>query len=124
VIGGGAATGGTTIAGGGAVITGAQVLGATGIIGALLLPGDTPTDTPADDAEDQECNDKPDKWFCEGFAHYEIIGQNKHVIKGPWFTAYGKTEAIASYNWKKKVQASSPQGHTARHIRPRCKKVK
>ena len=64
------------------------------------------------------------KWLCEGYAQYEIIGQNKHVIRGPWFTAYGKDETIAAYNWKKKVQASAPKGHTARHIRPRCKKIK
>ena len=46
------AAGGTVASG----ITGAQVLGALGIGGALMLPGDTPTDAPRDAADPQQCD--------------------------------------------------------------------
>lgn len=80
-----------------------------------------------------ECNPDSDnppgcrdngKWMCEGYAQYEIIGANKHVIRGDWITAYGQTESEAALAWKKAAQASAPRGHTARHIRPRCRKIR
>lgn len=64
------------------------------------------------------------KWMCEGYAQYEIIGANKHVVRGNWFTAYGNTELEAQLAWKKAVQASAPRGSTARHIKPHCRKIR
>ncbi|MCP3670481.1 MAG: hypothetical protein GY814_08600, partial [Gammaproteobacteria bacterium] len=75
-------------------------------------------DFPSDYGED-ECG----KWECTGYGQYELIGANKTVVRGGYFVAYGKMESIAAHNWKKKVQAAAPRGYTARHIRPRCKKV-
>ena len=75
-------------------------------------------DFPSDYGED-ECG----KWECTGYGQYELIGANKTVVRGGYFVVYGKTEPIAALNWKKKVQAAAPRGYTARHIRPRCKKV-
>jgi RHS repeat-associated protein len=69
---------------------------------------------------------QPDgKWMCEGPGQYDKVGTQKEVERMGWFTAYGNTEADATYNWKKLVQASAPLGYNARHIRPKsCKKIK
>ena len=65
------------------------------------------------------------KWMCEGPGQYDKVGTQKEVERMGWFTAYGNTEADATYNWKKLVQASAPLGYNARHIRPKsCKKIK
>ena len=64
------------------------------------------------------------KWMCEGAGQYDKVGTQKEVTQMGWFTAYGNTEADATYNWKKLVQAAAPRGYNARHIRPkRCKKI-
>jgi RHS repeat-associated protein len=73
---------------------------------------------------EDDCDEKG-KWKCEGYGQYEIIGANRHVIRGDkWIVAYGKTESDAALAWKKKVQAAAPRGYTARHIKPSCKKVR
>jgi uncharacterized protein RhaS with RHS repeats len=99
----------------------------TTAIGTLMVLGTAATiagDTVKDDtADDEQC--KKGKWMCEGYGQYEIIGANKHVIRGDkWIVAYGNTQGDASLAWKKQVQAAAPKGHTARHIKPRCKKIK
>ena len=92
----------------------------------LTHPGtnDASASTAENDGVDDNDQKGCGKWKCEGYGYYEIIGQNKHVIKGSYFIAYGKTEPIAALAWKKKVQAAAPRGHTARHIKPKCKKVR
>ncbi len=75
-------------------------------------------------AVDDTCEEKG-KWKCEGYGQYDQIGTPKHVRRGStWHVAYGNTEALAAQAWKNKVQAAAPPGFTARHIKPRCKKVK
>ncbi len=83
------------------------------------ITSDDAVEFPSDDGSEDKCG----KWECRGYGQYELIGANKTVVRGGYFVAYGKTEAIAALNWKKKVQAAAPRGYTARHIRPRCKKV-
>ena len=89
-----------------------------------VMPGDTTRPESTDQTCPVPASNSSDKWTCQGYENYEIIGQNKHVVRGAWIVAYGKTEQIAAKNWKKAAQASSPLGHTARHIRPRCWKIK
>ncbi len=90
--------------------------GAAVAIGAAILFWPTTLDDP------EKCD--KGKWMCEGYAQYKIIGANKHVIRGDWITAYGNTEREAALAWKKAAQSSAPKGHTARHIRPRCRKIR
>ena len=88
-----------------------------------MVPGDTVIETP-DFPSDDGSNDECGKWQCSGYGQYEQIGANKTVVRGGYFVAYGKSEPAAALAWKKKVQAAAPRGYTARHIRPKCKKVK
>lgn len=90
----------------------------------LTIPGDTPVCN--ENGEPKGCRDDKGggKWMCEGNAKYDIKGTPKHVIMGPWIVAYGNTAVEASHNWIKACQASAPLGHTARHIQPRCRKIR
>lgn len=89
----------------------------------LTISGDTPVCD--DNGEPKGCrDDKNGKWMCEGNVKYDIIGTPKHVIMGPWVVAYGNTAVEASQAWIKACQASAPRGHTARHIQPRCRKLR
>jgi RHS repeat-associated protein len=76
--------------------------------------------------KDKETNcDDSGKWKCEGYGQYDQVGTPKHVRRGSqWHVAYGSTEALAYDAWIKKAQSAAPPGFTARHIRPRCTKVK
>ncbi len=69
--------------------------------------------------------ERKDKYKCEGYSNYDQKGTTKHVRRGStWIVAYGKTKTIAAKRWKKKAQNAAPPGFTARHVKPRCKKVR
>ena len=69
--------------------------------------------------------DKKGKWRCEGYSQYDQIGTPKHVRRGSTLIiAYGKTEALARSAWINKAQNAAPKGFTARHIMPKCKKIR
>ena len=116
LLGGGGGGGGSSIGGssGGSGSLGGAGAGAVGAAAGLGIAA----------AIDAIC--RPDgKWMCEGPGQYDKVGTQKEVERMGWFTAYGNTEADATYNWKKLVQASAPLGYNARHIRPKsCKKIK
>lgn len=122
----------------------AAFVGSAGLFGYLMsqgisenvIPGDIPFAWDSSDdnsppvpaplsppTERDSCSTKS-KWMCEGYAQYEIIGANKHVIRGDWIIAYGNTKPEARHAWIKAAQASAPRGHTARHIKPRCRKIR
>ena len=109
--GGGSSIGGSSGGSGSLGGAGARAAGAAAGLGAAA-------------AIDAIC--RPDgKWMCEGPGQYDKVGTQKELERMGWFTAYGNTEADATYNWKKLVQASAPLGYNARHIRPKsCKKIK
>ena len=84
---------------------------------------DSITDTSRpDDVEGDRCG--KDKYVCEGYCNFDIIGTPKHVIRGNWVIAYGITEKLARDAWVKICQNCAPRGTTARHIKPRCYRFK
>ena len=71
------------------------------------------------------CDDHSGKWMCEGYGQYDQIGTQKHVRRGSnWHVAFGKTKELAAKAWKNQVQSAAPPGFSARHIKPKCKKIK
>ena len=114
------------------VIVGAFAVGTIGYLvwDHFANPEVIPYSPPIDDTDAKPIPAPPPakcqkgKWMCEGRAQYDIIGTQKHVVPGPQIVAYGDSYPEARLNWIKAAQGSAPRGTTARHIMPKCRKIR